>query len=148
MAFFSGWHDAFQDREPGGFCAIILSCFPSDLMTVNKADHIQSVSRTGMSHCRSTRVVNSLVEIMKQTLERGEEIAIRGFGKFRVCHASGLHAKTGANGTFLPPGAKRVVIFRCSPSLGHKINGKVRKDASPRSTPAQWARSLKKTAKS
>lgn len=91
-------------------------------MTFTKADPIHSVSETGLSHCRSTQVVNTLIEIMKQTLERGEEIAIRGFGKFRVCRASGLHAKSGRNGTFLPSGAKRVVIFRCSPVLLLKIS--------------------------
>ena len=91
-------------------------------MTFTKADPIHSVSETGLSRCRSTQVVNTLVEIMKQTLERGEEIVIRGFGKFRVCQASGLHARSGRNRTFLPPGAKRVVIFRCSPVLGLKIS--------------------------
>jgi len=104
-------------------------------MTITKADHIHSVSRNGLSHSRSTRAVNSLVEIMKKTLERGEEIAIRGFGKFRVCQASGLNAKTPPNGTFLPAGAKRVVIFRCSPTLGLKINGNLREGESPQSTP-------------
>ena len=54
-------------------------------MTLTKADLIDSLyNHVGLSQTTSTRVVASLLEIIKATLERGEDILISGFGKFSV----------------------------------------------------------------
>ena len=96
-------------------------------MKLTKSDSIEAISRNGMSKFQSAKIVNSLLEIIKVTLEGGDEISIRGFGKFRVCDRSGLNSKTSGQSSFIPMGAKRVVTFRCSPALGDKINGRERK---------------------
>ncbi len=71
------------------------------------------------------RVVESLLEIIKGTLGKREDIMISGFGKFCVKNKrerKGRNPQT-AEDMILKPG--RVVRFRCSGVLRRKINGKV-----------------------
>ena len=69
------------------------------------------------------RVVESLVEMIKQILECGEDVLISDFGKFYVKEKNepvGRNQKTGNDMTL---GARRIVTFRCSGVLRDKING-------------------------
>ena len=40
--------------------------------------------KTGLKKSEASKVTESLLEIIKRTLESGEDIVIIGFGKFRV----------------------------------------------------------------
>ena len=54
-------------------------------MTSTKADLIDSLyKQLGLSKARSTKVIESLLEIVKKTLQSGEDVLISGFGKFWV----------------------------------------------------------------
>ncbi len=54
-------------------------------MTLTKADLIDSVlNHLSIPKRRSAALVESLLEIMKKTLESGEDVLISGFGKFCV----------------------------------------------------------------
>jgi len=54
-------------------------------MTLTKAHIVDAVAeQNGYTKERSFKVVESLLEIIKSTLEYGEDIMIGGFGKFRV----------------------------------------------------------------
>ena len=54
-------------------------------MPVTKEKIINSIyHQVGLSKGQSRRSVETLFEIMKQTLENGEDILISGFGKFCV----------------------------------------------------------------
>ena len=54
-------------------------------MSLTKANLIDSVSREMTFHrSYSTHIVESLLEIIKHTLESGEDVLISGFGKFCV----------------------------------------------------------------
>jgi len=54
-------------------------------MTLKKADLIDSTyNQVGLSKTRSAQVIDSLLEIIKKTLENGEDVLISGFGKFCV----------------------------------------------------------------
>jgi integration host factor subunit alpha len=41
-------------------------------------------NQLGLSRNQSVRAVESIIEIIKQTLENGEDVLITGFGKFFV----------------------------------------------------------------
>ena len=94
-------------------------------MTLNKARLIYSVFRQmTFSRSYSTRLVESLLEIIKHSLETGEDVLISGFGKFCVKDKDirrGGNPQTG-NGVMLD--ARRVVTFKCSGVLREKMNGK------------------------
>ena len=71
---------------------------------------------------QAREVVEQLLEIMKRTLESGEDLLISGFGKFVV---KGKRARRGRNPQTredLQLRARRVVVFKTSGILRKKIN--------------------------
>ncbi len=67
-------------------------------------------------------VVEELLEIIKQTIESGEDIMISGFGKFCVNEKKARKGRNPATEQemMLPP--RRVVTFKCSGKLRKRIN--------------------------
>ena len=54
-------------------------------MTLTKAQIIEEISiRNGFTRKKSIETVKTLLEIIKSTLESGEDVLISGFGKFCV----------------------------------------------------------------
>jgi integration host factor subunit alpha len=70
-------------------------------MAITKADIINSIySNLDLQKQESTTILESLLEIMKRTLESGEDILISGFGKFCVKEKTkrrGKDPRTGKN---------------------------------------------------
>ena len=95
-------------------------------MTLTKAHIIENVaSNNGYSKTQSTHLVESVLQIVKNTLESGEDVLLSGFGKFCVNEKReriGRNPATGKNLTLRP---RRIVRFRCSEPLRDKMNGKV-----------------------
>jgi integration host factor subunit alpha len=73
---------------------------------------------------KSTQLVESFLEIIKKSLENGEDILISGFGKFSVKEKNERKGRNPQTGEDLILKSRRVVTFRCSESLRDKINGK------------------------
>jgi integration host factor subunit alpha len=93
-------------------------------MTLTKAKVVDSVqSRLGLPKDRSVELVESLLDLMKKTLEEGEEILISGFGKFCVKNKKERRGRNPKNGEDIMLRPRRVVTFRCSGVLRNKING-------------------------
>jgi integration host factor subunit alpha len=91
-------------------------------MTLTKADLIEKISPNGLSGARSTEVLESLLEIMKATLESGEDILVSGFGKFSVKDKRRRKGRNPATGEDLFLDARRIVTFQCSGVLKDKLN--------------------------
>ena len=92
-------------------------------MTLTKAHIIESVQdNLGFPKNRSAELVESLLEIMKKTLESGEDVLISGFGKFCVKQKNERRGRNPANGKDLTLAPRRVVTFKCSGQLRKKIN--------------------------
>jgi len=72
-----------------------------------KADIIaRVVNRTGLSHTQAAMAVESVFDMMKRTMERGERIELRGFGVFNVRPRKtgvGRNPRTGEE-VRIPPG--------------------------------------------
>ncbi len=100
-------------------------------MPVTKATLADSVFKTSdLQKNESIVIVDSLLEIIKSTLESGEDILITGFGKFTVKKKK---TRTGRNPQTEKPlqlAARKVVIFRCSAVLREKINKKKKRKKS------------------
>ncbi len=72
----------------------------------------------------SAEVFETLLEIIKSTLESGEDILISGFGKFCVNEKEARKGRNPATGADMILKPRRVVTFRCSANLRDKINRK------------------------
>ena len=93
-------------------------------MTLAKADLVEIISLNGLSRKESSDVMEALLEIMKKTLESGEDILISGFGKFSVKDKRRRKGRNPATGEDLYLDARRVVTFQCSGVLKDKLNSK------------------------
>lgn len=72
----------------------------------------------------SIEAVESLLELIKSTLESGEDVLISGFGKFCIRDKHERKGRNPATGEAAILPARRVVTFKCSGKLREKINGR------------------------
>lgn len=67
-------------------------------------------------------MLETLLELIKGTLEKGEDVLISGFGKFCVKAKNQRRGRNPATGADMILDQRRVVTFRCSHLLREKIN--------------------------
>ena len=92
-------------------------------MTLTKADIVESVNNElGYPKNRCSELVETLLEIIKSSLEQGEDVLISGFGKFCVKDKKQRRGRNPATGHDLLLGERKVVTFKCSHLLRDKIN--------------------------
>jgi len=92
-------------------------------MTLTKAQIVDEIpERLGFSRKKSIEVVETLLEILKRTMESGEDVLISGFGKFCVKEKQERRGRNPATGDDMLLGSRRVVVFRCSKLLRDRIN--------------------------
>ena len=78
--------------------------------------------QVGLSKSQSRVVVEKLLEIIKQTLDGGEDLLISGFGKFVIKKKSERRGRNPQTTEDLRLRARRVVVFKTSGVLRNKIN--------------------------
>ena len=92
-------------------------------MALTKAQIIEEVrTRNGFTLKKSTKTVEALLEIMKQTLESGEDVLISGFGKFCFKDKKERRGRNPATGEDLMLGPRKVVTFKGSGKLRKIVN--------------------------
>ena len=95
-------------------------------MALTKNDLVHAMSaRLGLPKYQSEKLVESLLEIMKRTLENGEDLLISGFGKFSVKEKKARMGRNPQTGEKMLLRGRRIVKFRTSSSLRERINEKV-----------------------
>ena len=93
-------------------------------MTITKSHIIESLNNhCGCSKTKSIKLAETVLDIVKKTLESGEDVLISGFGKFSVSDKHERRGRNPSTGNELTLGARRIVSFKCSSSLKEKING-------------------------
>ena len=95
-------------------------------MTLKKANIVEAVAEvvehTGYIKNLSSEMIENLLEIIKRTLESGEDALISGFGKFCVKEKHERKGRNPATGEDMMLEPRRVVTFRCSRRLRDRIN--------------------------
>ena len=92
-------------------------------MDLTKAQIVNAVqNHLNLPKNKSTKIVEALLEIIKSTLESGEEVLISGFGKFCVKEKRGRRGRNPATGEAMMLAPRKVVTFKCSGKLRDKIN--------------------------
>lgn len=77
-----------------------------------------------LSRKKAKSIVNSLIEIMKSRLEKGDYVAVSGFGRFRVDFKWARRGRNPKTGKSIFVNSKRTVKFRYFTRLRERINGK------------------------
>ena len=92
-------------------------------MTITKAHIIEAVrEQLDFPKNDCIEVVEKLLDIIKTTLENGEDIMVSGFGKFRVMEKNKRKGRNPATDKAMMLDQRRVVTFRCSGVLRRKVN--------------------------
>ena len=92
-------------------------------MTLTKAQIVESIqNQTGFTKNRSSEIVETLLEIIKNKLESGEDVLISNFGKFCVKQKDERRGRNPATGDAMMLAPRKVVTFNCSGKLRDKIN--------------------------
>jgi integration host factor subunit alpha len=93
-------------------------------MTLTKAQVVEALAeQNGYAKKQSVNAVETLLEIIKRTLESGEDVLISGFGKFCVNQKRERRGRNPVTGEDMMLESRRVVTFKCSGKLRDKING-------------------------
>jgi integration host factor subunit alpha len=79
--------------------------------------------QAGLSKQESRAVVERLLDIVKETLSRGEDLLISGFGKFSVRHKNARRGRNPQTKENLILRERKVVVFKTSGVLRNRING-------------------------
>ncbi len=69
-------------------------------------------------------IIETLLEIMKRTLESGEDILVSGFGKFQVREKKQRKGRNPTTGEVMMLPARKVVTFKCSEKLREMVNSR------------------------
>ena len=92
-------------------------------MKLTKAQIVKSIhSQTGFTKDRSFQIVETLLEIIKRTLESREDVMISGFGRFCVREKRERKGRNPATGEDMMLRSRRIVTFKCSGKLRDRIN--------------------------
>jgi len=93
-------------------------------MTLTKAQIVDSVSdQIGFPKNHSFEIIETILEIIKRTLESGEDVMVSNFGKFCVKEKGERRGRNPATGQDMILKPRKVVTFSCSATLREKING-------------------------
>ncbi len=92
-------------------------------MALTKADIVaQLTNHLGFTKKQATKTVETLLEIIKSTLESGEDVLVSGFGKFCVKQKAERRGRNPATDGDMMLASRKVITFKCSGKLREKLN--------------------------
>ena len=96
-------------------------CMPK---TLTKIDIARSVAaELDMTRKQGLQLIENLMEVLKRSLERGEDVLVSGFGKFSVKSKNPRRGRNPATDEQMQLAARKVVSFKCSARLRSHVNG-------------------------
>jgi len=92
-------------------------------MAYTKASMIDAIcEKIGLPKRESTEVVELLFEMMKEALERGENLKVSGFGSFLIRDKRSRRGRNPQTGEAMEITARRVITFKPSQILRDMLN--------------------------
>ena len=92
-------------------------------MTLTKARIIENLFANNLfTKGESAQIVETLFELVKQSLQDGDDVIISGFGRFAVKEKHRRRGRNPQTGKQMTLPARRVVTFRLSSTLRNEIN--------------------------
>ncbi len=117
-------HPAFLwAREKGGY--------------MNKAELIMKVSeKADVTQKVAKVIVDTLFDGMRESLEKGERIEIRGFGSFVVRNYGGYKGRNPKTGEIVDVPPKKLPFFKVGKELKEMVNTNAQAAPTPAPSPA------------
>jgi integration host factor subunit alpha len=95
-------------------------------MKVTKAYIINKLcaSNPNLTKVKAYDVVETVLQLIKNSLENGEDVLLSGFGKFYVKDKSARRGRNPITGEAMMLDARRIVTFKASGKLKKLVNDK------------------------
>ena len=92
-------------------------------MTLTKAMIAEEiVKQNGFTKKKSVEIIEIVLEMIKKSLESGEDVLVSGFGRFSFKEKKARRGRNPATGDDLMLRPRRVLTFKCSGKLRDRIN--------------------------
>lgn len=93
-------------------------------MTLTKALIVEHLfAKNIFTLTQSGRIIETLLELIKESLQNGEDVLLTGFGKFSVKEKDQRKGRNLRTGKPINLPSRKVVTFKCSDILKARING-------------------------
>ena len=91
-------------------------------MSLTKADLTEHLfDELGLNKREAKEIVEQMFESIKESLEKGEQVKISGFGKFELKDKEARPGRNPKTGEDIPIKARRVVTFRPGQKLKSRV---------------------------
>jgi integration host factor subunit alpha len=93
-------------------------------VALTKADIVERIhDKVGYSKKEAGEVVDSIFELIKHHLEKGQKVKVSGFGNFVVHEKRPRKGRNPQTGEAITIRGRRVLGFKASPTLKKSMNG-------------------------
>lgn len=90
---------------------------------MNKTELVKAVAeKADVTAVVAGDVVNAMLEVIGNTLVEGQEVAIVGFGTYKVTERAARTGRNPATGATIEIPASKSVSFKASKTLNEKLN--------------------------
>lgn len=90
---------------------------------MTKADLAEKVKdRLRLQRKDSLEIVETFLDILKETLSTGEDVKISGFGNFQVRNKADRRGRNPVTGEAMTISSRKVLTFKTSPVLKSHLN--------------------------
>ena len=90
---------------------------------MNKAELISAVAEeSGQTKADAERAVNAVIAVVKQTLKKGDDVRVVGFGTFSVRERSARSGRNPQTGETIQIAAAKVPSFKAGKALKDACN--------------------------
>lgn len=97
---------------------------------ISKSDLIRTVAeKTNLTQAKASDVVNTIFDTITDSLRKGEEVRLIGFGSFRVAERAARTARNPRTGEVIRVPAQRRPTFSPGSGLIEAVRGEKRKAA-------------------
>lgn len=91
---------------------------------MNRKELIEALAhKTGASKVEADRNISALIEIVTNTLKKGDKVALVGFGTFEVRRRSARTGRNPATGAEIKIKASKAPAFKAGATLRAAVNG-------------------------
>ena len=89
---------------------------------MTKADFVEAIMRSDLSKVDATRIVETILELIKSALEQGDKVKISGVGTFTVREKHPRRGRNPQTGEEIMLPGRKVLTFHPSKVLVGKMN--------------------------
>jgi integration host factor subunit alpha len=111
-----------NDRPPPRDSVVVLPSLETPTLTKAELSDLL-FERLGLNKRESKDMVEAFFEIVRESLERGEDVKLSGYGNFNIRRKAPRPGRNPRTGEAIPIKARNVVTFHASHKLKSMVQG-------------------------